>query len=189
MGVCAFGGVRKFGTLSPAEGRIIVIRRIACQSVTSQRLKRGGVPQASGKILAEHEAASRIERPLSQFGRRGRGRQWPVGANAVQLSVIPAPAGIQYFEIPGFPPARERLIRRVFRLTERSCRVGAVVCPVLKAYRLLTRLAGNLAVKQLPTPGVLLISSCAWWRFSECLTMARPRPVPPASRERPRSTR
>ncbi len=52
-----------------------------------------------------------------------------------------------------------------------------------------TRLAGKRAVKQLPWPIWLVISSCAWWRFSECLTMARPSPVPPASRERPRSTR
>ena len=52
-----------------------------------------------------------------------------------------------------------------------------------------TRLAGNFAANRLPTPGVLLISSCAWCRLSECLTIARPSPVPPASRERPRSTR
>src|SRR5919198_1257500 len=53
----------------------------------------------------------------------------------------------------------------------------------------MVRLAGKRALKRLPEPGVLSISRCAWWRASACLTMARPGPVPPVSRERLRSTR
>jgi len=40
-----------------------------------------------------------------------------------------------------------------------------------------------------PLPGVLSINSSAPWRCDTCLTMARPKPVPPVSRERLRSTR
>jgi hypothetical protein len=40
-----------------------------------------------------------------------------------------------------------------------------------------------------PWPGTLAIWSVAPWRCSTCLTMARPRPVPPVSRERLRSMR
>ena len=43
--------------------------------------------------------------------------------------------------------------------------------------------------KQEPRPGVLVIFSSAPCRCSTCLTMARPKPVPPVSRERLRSTR
>ena len=47
-----------------------------------------------------------------------------------------------------------------------------------------------LAVRaQQPWPGALVMPSLAPWRCSTCLTMARPRPVPPVSRERLRSTR
>ena len=51
------------------------------------------------------------------------------------------------------------------------------------------RRAGKRALKRLPLPGWLSISSVASWRASACLAMARPRPVPPVSRERLRSTR
>ena len=51
------------------------------------------------------------------------------------------------------------------------------------------RLAGNSAENSDPRPGALSISSRAPWRSSTCLTMARPRPVPPVSRERLRSMR
>jgi len=49
---------------------------------------------------------------------------------------------------------------------------------------LCTRRAGNTAENLLPLPGSLSISSVAWCRVSTCLTMARPSPVPPVSRER-----
>lgn len=52
-----------------------------------------------------------------------------------------------------------------------------------------TRRAGKRAVKRLPRPGALSISRLAWWRSRACLTIASPSPVPPVSRERPRSTR
>src|SRR5688572_2390032 len=51
------------------------------------------------------------------------------------------------------------------------------------------RRAGKRALKRLPFPGWLSISSVASWRASACLAIARPRPVPPVSRERLRSTR
>src|SRR6185503_4991839 len=51
------------------------------------------------------------------------------------------------------------------------------------------RRAGKRALKRLPLPGWLSTSSVASWRASACLAMARPRPVPPVSRERLRSTR
>ena len=38
-------------------------------------------------------------------------------------------------------------------------------------------------------PGVLVIRSSPPWRWTTCLAIARPRPVPPDSRERLRSTR
>ena len=51
------------------------------------------------------------------------------------------------------------------------------------------RVLGKRTVKQLPLPASLSIASVAWWRASACFTIASPRPVPPVSRERPRSTR
>jgi putative MATE family efflux protein len=51
------------------------------------------------------------------------------------------------------------------------------------------RLAENWIAKVDPVPGVLSIFSSAPCRCTTCLTMARPRPVPPVSRERLRSTR
>ena len=51
------------------------------------------------------------------------------------------------------------------------------------------RLAGNRIAKVDPTPGVLSIFNSPPCRCTTCLTMARPRPVPPVSRERLRSTR
>ena len=51
------------------------------------------------------------------------------------------------------------------------------------------RQAGNSARKVLPSPTCDSMASIAWWRNRMCLTMASPRPVPPVSRERPRSTR
>eukprot|EP01037_Dinobryon_pediforme_P003468 gene3468-3513_t len=51
------------------------------------------------------------------------------------------------------------------------------------------RLAGKVTENTEPLPSVLAMSSVAPWRCSTCLTMARPRPVPPVSRERLRSTR
>ena len=74
------------------------------------------------------------------------------------------------------------------RITQRRSPPGECTS-VVRFQTSTTRLAGKRTAKRLPTPGVLLMSSCAWWRFSECVTMARPRPVPPASRERPRSMR
>jgi hypothetical protein len=43
--------------------------------------------------------------------------------------------------------------------------------------------------KTLPWPTSLSISSRAWCRLSTCLTIDRPRPVPPDSRERLVETR
>ncbi len=48
---------------------------------------------------------------------------------------------------------------------------------------------GNFRVKVLLEPGSDWIVSAARWRLAICLTMARPRPVPPSSRERAVSTR
>jgi 1-acyl-sn-glycerol-3-phosphate acyltransferase len=53
----------------------------------------------------------------------------------------------------------------------------------------LVRWGGKRAMKRLPLPTSLSISRVAWWRASACFTIARPRPVPPVSRERLRSTR
>ena len=53
----------------------------------------------------------------------------------------------------------------------------------------MVRDGGKRAVKRLPKPKVLSMSSVAWWRDSACFTIARPKPVPPVSRERLRSTR
>src|SRR5258707_182828 len=47
----------------------------------------------------------------------------------------------------------------------------------------------NWALKRLPFPGVLVTCSVAPWRPRACFTIASPSPVPPLSRERPRSTR
>ncbi|WHZ11472.1 MAG: hypothetical protein OJF60_001911 [Burkholderiaceae bacterium] len=58
-----------------------------------------------------------------------------------------------------------------------------------RASATLTRLAGNSSVNFEPRPGVLSIASSAPCRSATCLTIARPRPVPPVSRERLRSTR
>ena len=52
-----------------------------------------------------------------------------------------------------------------------------------------SRPGGKRIVKVEPAPGVLSISSSAPWRCTTCLTIARPSPVPPVSRERLRSTR
>ncbi|MDB5372429.1 MAG: hypothetical protein JWP04_1071 [Belnapia sp.] len=49
--------------------------------------------------------------------------------------------------------------------------------------------AGSQTRKQAPLPGSLSISSSPRWRLTICLTMASPSPVPPALRDRPRSTR
>ncbi|KAG0921493.1 hypothetical protein G6F32_015075 [Rhizopus arrhizus] len=49
--------------------------------------------------------------------------------------------------------------------------------------------AGKRSAKTLPLPGSLVMSSSASWRMAMCLVIARPRPVPPTARERPRSTR
>ncbi len=51
------------------------------------------------------------------------------------------------------------------------------------------RFAGKVTEKVEPLPSSLVISSDAPWRCSTCFTMASPRPVPPVSRERLRSTR
>ena len=51
------------------------------------------------------------------------------------------------------------------------------------------RSGGKRSAKVLPLPGSLLISSSASCRMAMCLVMARPSPVPPTARERPRSTR
>lgn len=48
------------------------------------------------------------------------------------------------------------------------------------------RRGGKRMLKQLPRPGWLSISSVAWCLVRTCLTIARPSPVPPDSRERPR---
>ncbi len=47
----------------------------------------------------------------------------------------------------------------------------------------MTRSAGNTAAKVLPLPTMLSMRSRAWWRCKTCLTMARPRPVPPVARD------
>ena len=51
------------------------------------------------------------------------------------------------------------------------------------------RCTGKRTAKRLPRPSSEYISRVAWWRASTCLTIAKPSPVPPVSRERPRSTR
>src|SRR5207302_5420818 len=43
---------------------------------------------------------------------------------------------------------------------------------------------GNATVKVLPTPGWLIHSTAPWWLSAIHLTMAKPRPNPPSSRER-----
>ena len=52
-----------------------------------------------------------------------------------------------------------------------------------------TLAAGKTMEKHEPRPTWLSIRSSAPCRWATCLTMARPRPVPPVSRERLRSTR
>jgi hypothetical protein len=52
-----------------------------------------------------------------------------------------------------------------------------------------TRDAGSTMLKLEPAPGVLAIFSSPPCRCTTCLTIARPSPVPPVSRERLRSTR
>ena len=49
--------------------------------------------------------------------------------------------------------------------------------------------AGKVTVIVVPSPSRLSSSMLAWWNAAECLTMARPRPVPPLARERLVSTR
>ena len=48
---------------------------------------------------------------------------------------------------------------------------------------------GRRRVKTVPWPGAERTSTEPWWRRATCLTMARPRPVPPFSRERSAWTR
>ena len=57
------------------------------------------------------------------------------------------------------------------------------------ARHLAAQAAGSTTVKVEPLPGVLWMSSRPRWRLTTCLTMARPRPVPPSWRERAASTR
>ena len=52
-----------------------------------------------------------------------------------------------------------------------------------------TREASITQEKVEPRPGSLSITRRPWCRFSTCLTMDRPRPVPPDSRERLDDTR
>jgi len=82
---------------------------------------------------------------------------------------------------PQKPPARRRC-RRGWRArqngTTRYAQSRLATCSGLK-----------ITLNTLPLSGSLWMSSLAWWRASTCLTMARPRPVPPLPRERPRSTR
>ena len=52
-----------------------------------------------------------------------------------------------------------------------------------------TRSAPKWQENVLPRPTSLSISSRAWCRFSTCLTIDRPSPVPPLSRERLVETR
>jgi hypothetical protein len=52
-----------------------------------------------------------------------------------------------------------------------------------------SRFAGKVTEKTDPLPKTLAMSNVAPWRCSTCLTIARPSPVPPVSRERLRSTR
>src|SRR5690606_13242970 len=63
------------------------------------------------------------------------------------------------------------------------------MAPVLAPSRDCTRSAPKWQEKMLPRPTSLAISRRASCRFSTCLTMARPRPVPPDSRERLVETR
>jgi len=53
----------------------------------------------------------------------------------------------------------------------------------------ITRCEENRAVKRLPLPGSLSISSFAWCRNRACFTIASPSPVPPLWRDWSRSTR
>ena len=52
-----------------------------------------------------------------------------------------------------------------------------------------SRDSGMRTVNVLPVPGRLSTAMSPPWRFTECFTMARPRPVPPLARERALSTR
>src|SRR5215211_1581541 len=54
-------------------------------------------------------------------------------------------------------------------------RSGATVCSA----------SGRCTVKVAPSPNVLSMASRPWWRARMCLTMARPRPVPPSARRLP----
>ncbi len=61
--------------------------------------------------------------------------------------------------------------------------------PVDRAVLHLDQSAGSTTMKQLPWPISLSIRRRPRWRFTMCFTMARPRPVPPTSRDRWASTR
>ena len=49
--------------------------------------------------------------------------------------------------------------------------------------------SGKRSVNVLPRPTALSTCTDPWWAVMMCLTMARPRPVPPNSRLRALSTR
>ena len=108
--------------------------------------------------------------------------------------------GARAFEFCAYSQERHRVARldeqvvHFVNLTQSAheCGAGNFCSIPLTIYSLcgmISRFAGNQALKRLPLPGSLTISRCAWWRLSTCLTMASPRPVPPVSRERLRSTR
>ena len=65
----------------------------------------------------------------------------------------------------------------------------AVACGQTGSENPRNRFAGKVTENTEPLPRVLAMSSVAPCRCSTCLTMASPRPVPPVSRERLRSTR
>src|SRR3546814_8527492 len=49
--------------------------------------------------------------------------------------------------------------------------------------------SGKVTDTRVPLPSSLSMSSWPWWRSLMCLTIARPRPVPPTERLRASSTR
>ena len=91
--------------------------------------------------------------------------------------------------LQGAGVSRRELAARARETVVRLHSPASVYERVLTGCAGVVRWGGKRAVKRLPAPSSLSISSAAWWRASACFTIARPSPVPPVSRERLRSTR
>lgn len=68
----------------------------------------------------------------------------------------------------------------IISTSHRVCQTGDGRCLIGSSYFAM----GKLTVMQVPSPGTELRSIFAPWRRAACLTMDRPRPVPPSSLER-----